>query len=43
MVVLLKPFGSPVKILTEQLVEKVFEVKATISRHPTANTPLVIT
>ena len=36
-------FGSPDKILTEQLVEKVFEVKATISRHPSANTPLVIT
>jgi iron complex transport system ATP-binding protein len=39
----IEAFGRPDKILTEQLVEKVFDVKATISRHPTANTPLVIT
>jgi iron complex transport system ATP-binding protein len=38
----IEAFGSPDKILTEQLVEKVFDVKATISRHPKANTPLVI-
>ena len=39
----IEAFGKPDKILTEHLVEKVFDVKATISRHPTANTPLVIT
>ena len=39
----IEAFGNPDKILTEQLVEKVFDVKATISRHPMANTPLVIT
>jgi iron complex transport system ATP-binding protein len=35
--------GSPEKVLTEGLVDKVFDVKATITRHPVANTPLVIT
>jgi iron complex transport system ATP-binding protein len=35
--------GSPETVLTERLVEKVFDVKASISRHPVANTPLVIT
>jgi iron complex transport system ATP-binding protein len=35
--------GSPEKVLTEGLVDKVFDVKVTITRHPVANTPLVIT
>ena len=34
--------GKPVQVLTEALVEKVFDVKATITRHPVADTPLVI-
>jgi len=35
--------GSPAQVLTEHLVEKVFDVKATITRHPITDTPLVIT
>jgi iron complex transport system ATP-binding protein len=39
----IEAFGSPETVLTERLVDKVFDVKATITRHPVANTPLVIT
>jgi len=35
--------GSPDNVLTEQLVSKVFNVQATITRHPVTDTPLVIT
>jgi len=40
---MIEAFGSPAQVLTEHLVEKVFAVKATITRHPVADTPLVIT
>ena len=40
---MIEAVGSPDKILTEQLIEKVFDIKATITRHPLADTPLVIT
>lgn len=39
---MIEAVGSPNNILTEQLIEKVFDVKATITRHPVAHTPLVI-
>lgn len=39
----IEAYGSPDSVLTENLITKVFDVKATISRHPTANTPLVVT
>ena len=39
---MIEAVGSPNNILTEQLIEKVFDVKATITRHPVADTPLVI-
>jgi len=39
----LEAWGSPEKVLTEQLISKVFEVQATITRHPVTDTPLVIT
>ena len=35
--------GSPEEILTEQLIQQVFGVKAIIDRHPTTHKPLVIT
>lgn len=34
--------GSPADVLTEKLVEDVFQVKAIISEHPVSKTPLVI-
>jgi iron complex transport system ATP-binding protein len=40
---MIEAYGSPAQVLTEHLVEKVFAVKATITRHPIADTPLVIT
>lgn len=39
---MIEAVGSPNNILTEQLIEKVFDVKTTITRHPVADTPLVI-
>lgn len=39
----IEAFGTPDEVLTEHLVSKVFDVKATITRHPIADTPLVIT
>ena len=35
--------GTPEEVLTEQLIDQVFGVKATIARHPVTNKPLVIT
>ena len=35
--------GTPEEVLTEQLIDQVFGVKAMISRHPLTNKPLVIT
>ena len=35
--------GAPEDVLTEQLIEKVFGVKSSITRHPVTQTPLVIT
>jgi len=35
--------GSPEDVLSEELVNSVFGVKAVISRHPLSNTPMVIT
>lgn len=39
---MIEAYGSPTQVLTETLVEKVFDVKATITRHPVTDTPLVI-
>ena len=35
--------GAPEQVLTEQLIDQVFGVKAMIARHPLTNKPLVIT
>jgi len=35
--------GSPDKVLSEQLINEVFDVQAVIARHPVTDTPLVIT
>jgi len=35
--------GKPDKVLTEQLIDKVFAVRSSIRRHPVTDTPLVIT
>lgn len=39
---MIEAVGSPNDILTEELIKRVFDVKATITRHPVADTPLVI-
>ncbi len=39
----IEAIGSPEAVLTEQLIDKVFEVKSIIARHPVSKKPLVIT
>jgi len=39
----IEAYGSPDKVLSEQLINKVFDVQAVIARHPVSDTPLVIT